>query len=73
MWNTLVNLGEAVEALLLLKEVERGGLGGLLFEGQVHPLMASVLVWVAGLDALDLDAEPQPPDGDLGEAERRVG
>jgi hypothetical protein len=28
---------------------------------------------MAGLDALDLDAQPQPPDGELGEAEEAIG
>jgi hypothetical protein len=27
--------------------------------------MAAVLLWVARLDAFDLDAEAQPPDGEL--------
>jgi hypothetical protein len=34
--------------------------------------MATVLLRMAGLDALDLDAEPEPPDGALGEVEERI-
>jgi hypothetical protein len=34
-------------------------------EGQVHALMAPVLLRSTWFDALDLDAEPQPPDGEL--------
>jgi len=37
----------------------------------MHALMASVLLRMAGLDALDGDAEPQPPDGELGEIASR--
>ncbi len=39
----------------------------------MHALMAAVLLRMAGLDALDADAEPEPPDGELGEAEKRIG
>jgi hypothetical protein len=31
----------------------------------MHPLMASVLLRIAGLDAFDIDAEAQPPDRQL--------
>jgi len=39
----------------------------------MHALMAAALLGMAGLDALDLDAKPQPPDGELGEAEETIG
>ncbi len=61
----VVNLDELIEALLLLQEVERGGLGRLFLEGQVHAFMASILFGMSRLDALDLDAETQPPDREL--------
>ena len=51
----VVHLDEVIEALLLLQEVERSGLGCFLFERQVHALMASILLWVTGLDALQID------------------
>jgi hypothetical protein len=35
--------------------------------------VASVLLRVTGLDAFDLDAEPEPPDRQLTEAEERIG
>jgi hypothetical protein len=34
--------------------------------------MPAVLLRMAGLDALDLDAEPQPPDRELGELKQSM-
>ena len=57
MWALLVvAVDEVVELGLLLQEVLRGGLGGFLLQGQVHALVAAVLLGVTGLDALDADA-----------------
>src|ERR1051325_7121099 len=58
---------EAIELGLLLKEVGAGGTGGLLLEGEVHALMAAVPLRVAWVNAVDADAQAQPPDGELGE------
>jgi hypothetical protein len=35
----------------------------------MHAFMAAVLLRVTGLDSLDLDTEPEPPDRELGEIE----
>ena len=53
----VVEVEEVVEPGLLLQEVLGGRLGGLFLQGQVHALMAAVLLRMAGLDALDVDAE----------------
>ena len=68
----VVAVDEVVELGLLLQEVAAGRLGGLELQGQMHALMAAVLLRMAGLDALDFDAEPEPPDGELGEVEERI-
>jgi hypothetical protein len=55
----VVVVDEVIELGLLLQEVVAGRLGGLQLQGQMHALMAAVLLRVAGLDALDLDAEAE--------------
>ena len=57
----VVAVDEVVELGLLLKEVLPRRLGGLELEGEVHSLMAAVLLRATELDALDGDAEAQPP------------
>lgn len=66
MWSFGVVFGdEVIELGLLLKEVLACRLCRLLFESEVHAFMAAVLLRIAGFDALDLDAKPQPPDREL--------
>jgi hypothetical protein len=50
--------------------VDTGRACCLGLEGEVHTLVAAVLLRLAGLDALDGDAEPDLPDGELGEIEQ---
>ena len=50
-----------------------GGRVASFFKRQVHALVTAVLLRVAGLDALDGDAQAQPPDRQLGEVEQGVG
>lgn len=66
-------MNEVVEAGLLLQAVHAGRPSGLGLQGEVHALVASVLRWLAGPDALNRNAEPEPPDGELGEIEETVG
>jgi hypothetical protein len=74
-WGPLVveAVDEAIEAGLLLQQVFGRGLGGFLLEREVHALVSTVLLRVAGLDALDLDAQAQPPHRELAQAEERLG
>jgi hypothetical protein len=53
-------LHELVELGLLLQVVHARRPGGLLLERETHPLVAAVLLRMAGLDAPDGDAESQP-------------
>ena len=74
MWSlVVVAVDEVVELGLLLQEVAAGRLGGVELQGQMHAFMAAVLLRMAWLDALDLDAEPQPPHRELAAAEERIG
>ena len=56
---------EGIEARLLLQIVAAGWARRLLFQGEMHALVAAVLLRMTWLDALDSDAEPEPPDGKL--------
>src|SRR5215470_10122502 len=63
---------ESIKLGLLLEEVGRGGSGGLLLQGQMHALMAAILLGMARADALDGDTEAQPPDREPGELKQAV-
>ena len=69
----VVAIDEVVELALLLKEVVRRWFGRLQLQGQMHTLVAAVLLRVAGLDAFDCDPEPEPPDREFGQVEECVG
>ena len=51
-----------IEARLLLKEMFPPLALSLRFEREVHAFMPAVLLRMAGLDALDANAQAQPPD-----------
>ena len=63
---------EGVEALLLLDGVAGRRASGVLLQGEVHALVAPVLLGMTRLDAFDRDAEAEPPYGELGEIEEAV-
>lgn len=53
---------EVVEPGLLLQAVCARRSGCFLLQGQVHALVAAVLLGMTRLDAFDVDAQSQPPD-----------
>jgi len=66
-------IDEVIEPGLLLQAVHLRRSGCLFLECQVHALMASILLWAAGFDAFDIDAQSQPPHGQFGEIVEAVG
>ena len=74
MWAFVVELvHEGLETSLLLQAILLWWSGSLLLQGQVHALVSAVLLRVARLDALDGNAEAQPPDRELAEIEQGIG
>lgn len=63
---------ERIEARLLQEHIRRGGLDRFVLQRQVHPLVPAVLLRMARFDPLDLNPQPQPPDGQFAEAVERV-
>jgi hypothetical protein len=68
-----VAVNEVIELRLLLQEVLGRGFRRLQLQCQMHALMPAVLLRMARFYPLDLNAEPQPPDRELAEAEKRIG
>jgi transposase len=58
---------------LTVTDLGSGGACRLLLQGQMHAFMAPVLLRMAGLNAFDANAQPQPPHRKLGEIEKSVG
>ena len=56
---------EVVEARLLPQDIGACRLGGFFPQRQMHALMATVLLRMSRFDALNIDPEPEPPDGQL--------
>lgn len=64
---------EGIEAGLLLQAIEACRASGFLFQGEMHALIAAVLLRLTGLDAFDSDAQSQPPDRELRQIEETIG
>ena len=64
-----IELGpEGVEAALLGAVIGGRGAGGGGFQRAMHALMPGILLRVAGLDELGVDAAPQEPHAELGQS-----
>jgi hypothetical protein len=73
MWPfVIVFAHERIEASLLLQAVHPRRSRRLFFQGQKHALVATVLLRASWFDAFDGNAEPEPPDGELGEIEQAI-
>src|SRR5947199_10218672 len=67
------DLDELVEPSLLWQKIGSRRLGGFSLQGQMHALMAAVLLRMTRLDSFNANAEPKPPHGQLAQVEQRVG
>ena len=56
------DVDKIIEPGLLLQEVETGRLGGFFLQGQMHALVAAILLRMARPDPFDPNAEAEPPD-----------
>ena len=73
MWPLAVeDLDEVIEACLLLQEVASRRFGSLFFQRQMHAFVTAILLRMARLDALDADAQTEPPDGELAQVEQSM-
>ena len=70
---TVVAVDEGVEARLLLEDGGGGRFRRFRLEREVHPLVAAVLLGMAGPDAFDPDTEAEPPYRQLAQAVQRLG
>jgi hypothetical protein len=52
-------MNEGIEAVLLLQAIEAGRTDRFRLEGEMHALVAAVLLRMPRLDALDGDAKPE--------------
>ncbi len=64
---------KAIELALLGTSVSGWRAGGFGLQRAMHPLVATVLLWLARLDQFREDAEPDPPGRQAGQARQRDG
>jgi hypothetical protein len=64
---------EGIELGLLLQQISAGWTSGFFLQGQMHALVAAVLLRMTGPNTFDADAEPQPPDREPRKVEKPIG
>jgi hypothetical protein len=69
----IISFYEIIKQFLLLQKVIGRRFRRFFLQGQVHALMPAVLLRVARLNAFDRDAQAEPPDGKLAQAEQSMG
>src|SRR5260370_40984332 len=67
------DLHELVEPSLLLQKIGSRRLGGFSLQGQMHALMAAVLLRMTRLDPFNANTEPEPPDRKFAQVKQGVG
>jgi hypothetical protein len=65
-------LNSSIELGLLLQDIAARGTSRFLLQGQMHAFMPAVLLRMTGLDALDRDAQSQPPHRKPGELKQSM-
>src|SRR5260370_7325952 len=66
------DLHELVEPSLLLQKIGSRRLGGFSLQGQMHALMAAVLLRMTRLDPFNANTEPEPPDRKFAQVKQGV-
>src|SRR5260370_19651285 len=67
------DLDELVEPSLLLQKIGSRRLGGFCLQGQMHALMAAVLLRMTRLDPFNANTEPEPPDRKFAQVKQGMG
>jgi hypothetical protein len=63
------DIDEVIELGLLLQEVRTGRLGGFFLQGQMHALMAAVLLRMTRPDPFNPNPQAQPPNRQFAQVE----
>src|SRR2546430_226042 len=67
------DLDELVEPSLLLQKIGSRRLGGFSLQGQMHALMAAVLLRMTRLDPFNANTQPEPPDRQVAHVKQGMG
>ena len=67
------DLDKLVEPGLLLKKIGSRRFSGFFLQGQMHALMATVLLRMTRLDPFNANTEPEPPDRKFAQVKQGMG